>query len=380
MGLLMTRPRQVSQDFLNEAIQNLDRTSVIAVGVADYDELPKLHGTSWDLEMMDEVLVRNPDIALMGGNPIIMLENPRIQEFREAISDYTQSRSARGDILILYFSGHGCILPSGSFGFCLKNTRLDSDRSRILPISVVPLDDLVGTLAISDVHPVFVLDACFSSATSPQAVPATPSNIEETLRRSNAETYALLASSSEYSLSIDTPEGGAFTQALYSIISNGLSGPAGRRYPIITLAQLAAPLQEELTHMGVPLSRCYVGRDFPILAVAKNVTYKAQSESFTPYMKQIVQHLWQNGKPRQAELSEIRTVIGPGAYANHSKLSLPPWDLLEDAGSNRVRRLTSRGHRFAEGKLRIPKRIERDPFSGDWRAASGTELVTTDDV
>jgi hypothetical protein len=379
-GLNMTRPRVVSGDLLNEAMQNLDRTSAIAVGVAEYDELPGLNGPSWDLEMVMEILVQNPDLALLDGDRVQALENPTIEAFRTAIAQYAQERSARGDILIVYFSGHGCVSPSGSFGFCLKNSMLDSYRSHVLPITIVPFDEVVGTLAIPDVHPVFIIDACFSSATSAHHAPIAPSNIEQSLRRSNAESYALLASSSEYSASVDTPDGGAFTQALYSILSNGLSDSSGRRYPIIALAQLAVPLQEELSRMGVPLSRCYVGRDFPLLPIAKNVAYSSKPESFAPYMKQIVLLLWQEGNPREASLSEFRDHIGPGAYGNHSKLSLPPWDLLEDAGSNRIRRLTSKGKRFAQGKIPIPKRIEQDPFSGKWKAAPGAQQIFIDDL
>jgi hypothetical protein len=376
----VTRPRQVPQDFINEAMQNLDRTNVIAVGVSDYDELENLEGPSWDMEMVSEIFMQNDDISLFDEDVVTELENPTSTQFRNAIAEYVEKRSARGDILILYFTGHGCILPSGSFGFCLKDAKVGVDDAGIFPITAVPLDEVVSTFAIADVHPVFILDACFSSANSPQSASVAPSNIEDTLRRSNADTYALLASSSSYSVSMDTPEGGAFTQALYQILTSGFSDDEGRRYPVITLAQLAAPLQEELSRMGVPLSRCYVGRDFPILPIVKNANFEPQSESFAPYMRKIVELLWQDGKPREAELSEFSTKIGQGAYANHSKLSLAPWALLEDAGTNKVRRLTSKGKKFAAGEISIPKNIERDPFSGNWRRASDSQLVRINEI
>lgn len=105
-----------------------------------------------------------------------------------------------------------------------------------------------------------------------------------------------------------------------------------------------------------------------------------QSVTFAPYMREIVELLWQDGDPRDAELSEFSQEIGQGAYANHSKLSLDPWRLLMDSGSNRVRRLTPRGIEFAQGKLTIPKTIERDPFTGDWRIGADTEMVKIHEV
>jgi hypothetical protein len=376
----LTRPRHIPQEFVDQALLNLDRTTVITAGVADYDELPKLKGPPSDMEMVAEIFVDSQTISLFDKGKVIELENPTNSSFRKAIADYAQGRSARGDILILYFTGHGGILPSGSFGFCLKDTRLGVGGNEILPITVVSMDEVITTLAVADVHPVFVLDSCFSSVTSPKGSPFATSTVEESLRRSNADAYALLASSSSYSASLDTPEGGAFTQALYSVLLNGLSDPAGRRSPFVTLKKLAVPLQDELSRMGVPLSRCFVGRDFPILPIVKNSAFQPQSESFTPYMKKIIELLWQGGSPKEAALSEFSKKIGQGAYANHSKLSLEPWDLVEDAGSNQIRRLTPRGKRFAQGNLRIPRIIVRDPFTDKWKAASEAEMVRIEDV
>lgn len=246
----MTRPRRVSQDFVDAAMLNVERTHVMIVGVASYQELPHLQGPAMDMEMASEIFVSHPSISLFPEGRVVELENPTTTEFASAIADFVQSRSARGDILILYFTGPGSILPNGSFGFCLRDTRLSPDGSRILPLTVVSLYHLVSSLAVRDVLPVFILDACFSSVASPQGSTAAASTIEETLRRSIAETFALLASSNSYSLSIDTAAGGAFTQALYSIIMNGLSDDEGKHYPILTLDQLSSPLQQELSRMG----------------------------------------------------------------------------------------------------------------------------------
>ncbi len=378
----MTRPRHVPQDVVNQALQNLDRTIVLMAGVSDYIELEKLPGPSHDMDTVADLFFENHDLALFDTSKVRELHNPTNQDFRNAIAEYTKDRSATGDILILYFSGHGCTMPNGNFGFCLKDTRIGGLTEAVLPATVVSADSLLTTLAIANVHPVLIIDACFSSATSPQGGEASALTVEESLKKQNAQSYALLASSSSSSVSIDTSDGGAFTQALYTVICSGLSDKVGKRSPLIMIDQLAGPLQEELSKMGVPLSRCFVGPDLPALPIARNPAYKPQTEAFTPQMRRIVDLLWNQGTPIEVTISEFNSEIGPGAYANHSKLSYGPWGLLEDgkAGSKKTRRLSSRGRKFAQGKLQIPKRIERDPFLGEWKPASEATSIGIDDV
>ena len=365
---------------IDTALANLSRATVIMCGVSNYDQLQHLSGTPSDMEMLADILLENSDVALFDASRVIELENPTSAQFRSKIAEYAQARSAPGDILILYFTGHGCVLPGGSFGFCLRDAKVGLEDRGILPVSVVSIDDVISTLAIYDVHPALILDACFSSTSAPHGRPLAATVVEETMRSGTAESFGLLASSSAFSPSLDTPDGGAFTQALYSIVMNGLPGEEGRRSPFITLDQLAGPLQEELSTLGVPLSRCYVGRDFPMLPIARNAAFRPQSERFTPYMKRIIELLWNDGSPRTAQISEFSSEIGQGAYGNHSKLSRAPWDLVEDAGSNQIRRLTTRGKRFARGKLRISRVIVRNPFTWEWEAAEGSERTSIEEI
>lgn len=376
----MTRPRHVPRELIDRALANLSRTSVILVGVADYNQLPSLHGPSFDLEMISDLLLENEDISLYRRTQVIELENPTSEQFRKAIINFVRGRSARGDILILYFTGHGCVLGASSFGFCLRDTRLGVDEKGVLPLSVVSLEDVLHTLSSYDVHPVFILDACFSSMTAPKGYSHVPDAVHSTIGMASAETYALIASSSSYSTSIDTLEGGAFTQTMYSIINAGLVGEAGRHSPFITLNDLASPLQEELSRQGLPISRCYIGRDLPLVPIARNIKFQPQTERFSPYMRQIIEYIWNNGSPRVITISELINAIGRGAYGNHSKLSLPPWDLLENGEASKTRRLTSRGKSFAQGRLRIPQVIVRNPSTWEWEAASDADHVRIHDV
>ncbi len=376
----MTRQRIVTQELLERTKENIDRTHVILSGVDTYDELDPIHGASFDLDMVSEIFRDHPDISLFEKPNVELLGNPSNDEFRQRITRYAQTRSARGDILILYFSGHGCILPSGSFGFCLTDTRCNTKGDEIFPTSVVSIDDVLSTLSVSDIHPVFIIDACFSSAISSQSSSSGPLAMEDQLRRTNPETFALLASSSPTTVSVDSPSGGPFTQALYSLIHSGVNDDLGRYSPYITLELLASPLREVLTRHGVPLPRCIVGRDLPPIPIAKNVAFKQQEERFSPYLKKIILLLWNDGAPKGASRRELNNKVGPGAYGNHSKLSHVPWGLVEDAGSNKLRKLTRKGMKFAEGSLNIPKIICKDPFTGEWKRAFDTPMVSIDDI
>lgn len=82
--------------------------------------------------------------------------------------------------------------------------------------------------------------------------------------------------------------------------------------------------------------------------------------SFTPQYGKLIKALWNAGSPRTLSLSEIDLFAGKGAYGNHSKLSYPDWDLVEDDGDNSHRRLTGRGKLFAQGQLAIPKEVDEN--------------------
>lgn len=376
----MTRTPQVEQETIDYGYANLKRTTVLLIGGSTYLDLEDLNGPSVDMESMYSLFVDDHNVSLFESSQVIELENPTSYDFRMAITKYARGRSAGGDILILYFSGHGCILPNSTFGFCFRNTRINGLRNGILPISAASITPVIQTLSAVDVHPVFILDACFSGVTAPSGFGGATNTLDISLRNSHADSYALISSSSSQVFSIDAPSGGPFTQALYTIVLQGLSGKTGKRFPFITLNQLATPLQEELAKSGAPLSRCYVGQSLPLIPIAKNVKFSPRKESFTGYMKAIIELLWKNGNPQEVTVRDFNILISPAAYANHSKLSLPPWDLVENAGSRKKRKLTPRGVQFAQGKLQIPRRIYVDHISGQWISDPSSKQIKITDV
>jgi hypothetical protein len=100
--------------------------------------------------------------------------------------------------------------------------------------------------------------------------------------------------------------------------------------------------------------------------------FSPQSYSFVGHLKCIIDALWNNGNEQILTPRKILDLCGQGAYGNHQKLSLGPWDLVENSSGSKNRRLTNRGRLFAQGKLKIPRTIEKDPVSGEWKAAPGS--------
>ncbi len=373
------RGRYTTREEQDDIRKNISRVSVIAVTVSEYISLPKLKGTRHDLRMIGELFSNNMQISLYQSRSIYLL-NSTVNQFRKTIIEYAMSRSARGDILVFYFSGHGTILGTNEFAFCLKDTSFGIDESKILSLSTVSFREVVQTLSSVDVFPVFIIDACFSGVTAPQGTVSVTGQMGDFLRTYFAGSYALLASTSLETQSFETAFGGFFTRAIHSIALNGLENESGRHMPFLTLETLSAPLQDQLAKDGHPLSRCYIGPDMPSVAIAKNFKFRPDTESFVPYMRRIVEYAWNNGKPRNISNDELLKNVGKGAYANHSKLSYKPWGLLEDGPENSIRVLTERGLLFAKGKLKISKLIIRDPVTWEWIPSPDSKMISIQEV
>lgn len=376
----MPKTSLVEQSSIEKARKNRGRITVLAATVSLYSRLEPLPGAARDLELIKGLFLNDKERTIYGRSRFTALENPTVEEVRNAILSYAHTRSAHGDILIFYFSGHGCVTSTNSFGFCLADTIMGMKEGVILPLSVLSFRDVVQTLSAVDVHPVFIIDACFSGATARTFIPTIGALMQDELHTHVAGSYGLLCSSNTDVLSIDTEDGGAFTKAIYSIVAEGLSDDRQRHWPFLTLRGIALPLQERLAREGYPLSRCYLGPDLPEIPIARNVKFRPHSEYFAPYLRRTIEFAWNNGSPREVTVTELRNRIGTGAYANHSKLSLPPWGLLEDGQRTGTRKLTKKGKRFAQGKTRIPERIMKDPVSWEWVVAPDTKRVLITDI
>lgn len=371
------------REHIEESIlAEIDRTQIIAVGVADYQHLPRLEGTINDLEAIQNVFVSNEETALYPVEKVISLENPSTGELRDVLLEYTHSRSARGDILIFYFSGHGYVSGNGDFSLCLTDAVKGFDDSGVLALSTLPISEIIQSLSAVDVYPCFILDACFSAASAKVGHVNVGMGIEYEVSKLLGNSYAILASSSPDAYSKETADGGFFTQAICETLISGL--PLDQNDPHISLRNLPIPVDKKLTQIGAPLSRLHIGHSFPEIAIAINPAFDPQvrSERFTRSYIGLLNYAWNNGDPICFSLDEIRKDL-PSGYGNHRKFEYI-WGLLEDSelpNGKRCRRLTQKGIDFMKGEVQIYREMQKDPEQpNNWMPTEGSELISIEEI
>jgi hypothetical protein len=367
----MPRASRRPTSAIEEAIRSKANTTVLLVGISNYNHLKPLKGPSSDIGFLEE-LFTTKSVALFDRNRVRAHLDLTCDEFRRLILDYATGCSAKGDVLILYFSGHGCVTRGNEFGFCLRDTVRDNDGRIALPLSIVSFSDVIRTLEPYEIFPVIIIDACYSG----MALSEGPSNLQYKV----ATPHAVIASSSYTSTSIDLPEGGAFTNTLMDVLLTGLSTDDGSLWPYFTVRHLMSPLRVELENRGLPLHRIAVSDGIPRIPLVKNTCFRQRPIGFTPQFKGIILLLWNAGNLEPMDPNDFRERLGTGATNNHSKLSYRPWDLLVDANNGNLRELNARGRRFARGQLKIPRKIIKNPESRAWEAYPNSPLVNIHEI
>jgi len=358
----------------------LSRVNIIAVGVERYLSLRPLSGPSSDLENIRRVLVSSPETALFSESQFVGIMNPTSDALRAQIGTYILGRSAPGDILIFYFSGHGMPVGSSDFGFCTVDTMIHPGANAVLPLTVVKFSDLMETLLTMGVIPIIIIDACYSGTVGSAVISSNEAinMIHSEVQTSFASNYALFCSCSPIQSSLDSPQGGIFSRILFEVLGNGVSS-LQRGTDIVSIKDIYRPVMELIERNAFEATpRLYLGETFSDFPIARNVLYSPQTYSFVGHLKRIVEELWHNGNDRELSPREILDLCGSGAYGNHQKLSLNPWMLVENSPGSKKRRLTERGRLFVQGKLQIPKTIEKDPNSDAWRPTSNSVMVSID--
>lgn len=130
----------------------IKRTTVIAVGINNYQFLKKLNGPLKDVDCLEKLLCLNTDTALFTES-FIKLTDITVEELRKEITKYAVNRTASNDILIFYFSGHATLIGNKDLGLCLKDSQYHQEYNASIPLSVVRFSDLVETLASVKVDP-----------------------------------------------------------------------------------------------------------------------------------------------------------------------------------------------------------------------------------
>ncbi len=133
----------------------------LLIGVSEYQpEFNPLPSAVKDIEALQRVL-QNPDMG--GFDDVKILPNPEPFVMQEAI-ELLFSESARDDLALLFFSGHGIRDASGKFFFATSRTR-KNQKGELLKATAVPATVIHDHLSSSRCkRKVVLLDCCFSGA------------------------------------------------------------------------------------------------------------------------------------------------------------------------------------------------------------------------
>ncbi|MCX7049787.1 MAG: caspase family protein [Candidatus Sumerlaeota bacterium] len=251
--------------------------SVLAIGVSAYDNFQHLKGPSRDLEMIESIFSSSGSLGLVDPKRIRTKHNPTSDDIRKLIKEHADSKSASGDITIFYFSGHGCAYASGEFALCGKDARRIGINDSIDPMSVIKFADIIEAFRAMDIHPVFIIDACFSGlaaldrSLSPDKI---PDSIARDLRDKLGGSYALLCACSSDQTAKDDMNGGLFTQTIFEICSNGLAKSTHKNQRFINLSDIDALINKKASKIGMsPLPRYYSGQLLSEVPLCKNIRF-----------------------------------------------------------------------------------------------------------
>ena len=354
-------------------------TKILGFSESGYDYLSTLSGTRNDLEKIETIFAGDSSISVYPETSLALHHDCTLSEIQNIINEYVYGRSARGDKVIFYFSGHGAILGNGDLYLCTKDTRKGFGGEGFLPLSALSMREIILTLSNADILPCFIIDACFSGTSINIDKINFGVTLEYIANRTLGNSYAILASSGSESFSLGDSEGGYFTNGIYQISQNGL--PNNIEDEFITIQNITKPLNEVLAIQGAPLSRLHIGKSFPNLIICKNKKFedKIRKERFVPSYKPIFEHILRNGTPQSFTPGELRSEF-PSAYGNSTKM-INIWGLLERVeGDGNYRQLTKKGLLFIKNEISIPKVMIKNPLTDEWSPAEDTEYIFYDEV
>ncbi|MFC9758668.1 caspase family protein [Streptomyces sp. NPDC056921] len=132
----------------------------------DPHALPALNGPLDDIAELRQVLT-DPQVGLFDPADLEALPDHGIQDLREKVDDLFTT-ATRGDVLLLYYSGHGQLDERGILYLCANDSRTAGLRASAL--SAIEINNIIdGSPAASTV---VILDCCYSGAfkgTAPSA-------------------------------------------------------------------------------------------------------------------------------------------------------------------------------------------------------------------
>lgn len=348
------------------------RIKLIAVGNSNYEHLNLLRGPENDISDLKSLLVENNKTSSLEEHQCTWLIDAKCADLRKAITTWSYSISGTGDILILYFSGHGAVLPNHDFGLCMVDTQNLPGLGEIIVTSLIPIGEILLAISSRKAYPFVILDSCYSGGAISQFKSSFDS-IKSSLQGNSGNSYGLLASCYLTEESIDIANAGLFSKTLFKLSSRGMKSI---KHPYLTLTDLYSDIRKEIEGNCFEMHPLvFLGETMPKFSWVKNVTYQPVIESLVSSYVEVLHFLWNNGTPLTKSPSEIGQNVSSGGYANNSKLMLAPWSLITHEIGKRSKKLTEKGISFMKGEISVPKTIVKDVDSDSWIAMENCKSV-----
>lgn len=348
----------------------IDRIYSIFVGISQYHEMTKLDGTVNDVQRLKKILVDEKDTAIIIDKNCQIKVNIDSSALRKIICDFSLGRTSINDILLFYFSGHATILSNNDLGLCLVDTRINQISNSVVPISTVRISELIDTLAISKIDPIFVLDCCFSG-TAGETFLQSYSDARKSFDRTFGSTYALFCSAMNWETSVDFFGGGPFSEGIFKVINQGNNTDTGKRKQYLTLTDIFSGSRKELERTSGQKCQLFLGEGFPEVPIAKNKHYQKRKEKLSTAQQKVLNILFNDGSPKILTISQLQA-LGSSEHTTYSKLGYAPaWNLIKKEG--RQVKLSDRGLELMQGKIAIPKSIYLNSETGEWIPEENTD-------
>ncbi|MEU5837326.1 caspase family protein [Streptomyces diacarni] len=143
----------------------------LLIGNADYPRdphaLPALEGPLTDIVELRNALA-DEQVGLFDSADLEVLPDYGIHDLRERV-DELFTTATRGDVLLLYYSGHGQLDERGTLYLCARDTRTAALRATAL--SAIEINNILDGSPATSI--LIVLDCCYSGAFK-GATPTTP--------------------------------------------------------------------------------------------------------------------------------------------------------------------------------------------------------------
>ena len=249
-------------------------------------------------------------------------------------------------------------------------------------MSAVSVIEILNTLQLKKVIPIFLIDACYSGAAGGALITESSiliNNLKDEIEKKYASSYALLCSAPNDQEVMDNPNGngGVFSDSLVKLAESGIDS-SNRRSTNITLEKLYPFLRkktEQNSFGNTPV--LFLGSTLPDFSIFKNIYYRPLEYKLYPHLIDVLMAMWNDGNLKELKPKEIEEVTkSKGAYGNYTKLSYGPWRLIEKSGQRR--KLSKRGISFMKGELKIPSEIVRDEQTDEYIAKPGSNYIGID--